>query len=61
MDDGEPEIEDGEGENFELSVKQMMVNQNRKKKKSGGFQVMGEKIKNFVLRTWGYPCKTRVR
>ena len=33
------EEEDG---NFELSVKKMVASHNRKKKKSGGFQVMGE-------------------
>ena len=32
--------DDGE-ENLGTSVKKMIVSQNRKKKKSGGFQVMG--------------------
>ncbi len=32
--------EDGEG-NLKVSVKKMIASQNRKKKKSGGFQVMG--------------------
>ena len=33
-------VEDREG-NLEASVKKMVASQNRKKKKSGGFQVMG--------------------
>ena len=36
-------VEDGEG-NLEASVKKMVASQNRKKKKSGGFQVMGMNI-----------------
>lgn len=62
MDDGEPEIEDGEGENFELSVKQMMVNQNRKKKKSGGFQVMGLSYSVFKgIMKKGYKVPTPIQ
>ena len=33
-------VKDGEG-NLEASVKKMVASHNRKKKKSGGFQVMG--------------------
>ena len=41
MAEGEGNVsEDGEA-NLKVSVKKMVASQNRKKKKSGGFQVMG--------------------
>ena len=41
MAEGEGYVSDDGERNLKASVKKMVASQNRKKKKSGGFQVMG--------------------
>lgn len=55
-------FEEDEEEKFELDMRQMIVNQNRKKKKSGGFQVMGLSFSVFkgIIKK-GYKVPTPIQ
>ena len=54
MAEGQSKFEEDEDEEekFGLDMKKMIVNQNRKKKKSGGFQVMGKMMGNIYFKAW---------